>query len=180
MNDKEVIKKWFDENKISIAENQINKFLKHVELVREESKRMNLMSKKDLLRIIERHLLDSLHALTVYPFPSGASVADLGSGAGFPGIPIAIAHPDVTVFLVESRRLKSLFLKKVIDHLDLTNATVLHSRWENLTRKFDIVLTRAVYKQERLWQMVMPKLSPSGVLLYFAKYKSIRIIEKKS
>ena len=178
MDNRKIIKEWFYENKIPVTDVQIARFINYIELVKDESKRMNLMSKKDLPNIIERHLLDSLHALTVYPFPSGALVADFGSGAGFPGIPIAIACPDVNVTLIESRRLKSLFLKKVIDHLDLKNVKVFHSRLENLTVKFDIVLARAIYKQERLRQMVMPKLSPSGVLLYFAKYKSIKIIEK--
>jgi 16S rRNA (guanine527-N7)-methyltransferase len=178
MHDKDILKKWFDENEIFITWEQIDKLLRHVELVREASTRMNLISKKDIPKIIERHLLDSLHVLTVYPFYSGASVADLGSGAGFPGVPIAITRPDVTVALVESRRLKSLFLKRAIECLGISNATVFHNRWENLTRKFDIVLARAVYKQEYIRRMIMPKLSPSGVLLYFAKHKTIRIIEK--
>jgi 16S rRNA (guanine527-N7)-methyltransferase len=178
MHDKEIIKKWFDENEISITSEQIDKLLGHVELVREASTRMNLMSKNDLPKIIELHLLDSLHVLTVYPFHSGASVADFGSGAGFPGVPVAITRPDVTVALVESRRIKSLFLKKVVDRLGISNATVFHNRWENLTQKFDIVLARAVYKQENIRQLIMPKLSPSGVVLYFAKYKTVRIIRK--
>ena len=100
MHEKDILKKWFDENEMFITGEQIDKLLSHVELVREASTRMNLISKNDLPKIIERHLLDSLHVLTVYPFPSGVSVADLGSGAGFPGVPIAIVRPDVNLALV--------------------------------------------------------------------------------
>ena len=175
MNDEKTIKSWLNENDLILTESQTTDLRKYIGLIRESSIKMNLVSKNDLPNIIERHLLDSLHALTAYRFPEGAIVADLGSGAGFPGIPIAIARPDLHIDLIESRKLKSLFLKKVVETLDLPHVNVIHDRWENLNTLYDIVLARAVYKKEDLVKKVIPRLRPEGVLLHFVKYNSINI-----
>jgi 16S rRNA (guanine527-N7)-methyltransferase len=174
------IKTWCELKGLSISQSQLERFGQYLSMVREFSKKMNLVSKKDLPSLAERHLVDSLNALAAYEFPQGAIVADLGSGAGFPGIPIAIARPDLSITLIESRRLKCLFLEKVVSELALFNVIVVHSRWEKLSDKFDVILSRAVYPEPELLKIALLRLRPSGVLLYFEKYMKIKIIGNPS
>ncbi|MCP4583880.1 MAG: 16S rRNA (guanine(527)-N(7))-methyltransferase RsmG [candidate division Zixibacteria bacterium] len=176
MSDKDKVKTWLGKNRLNQSQAQIDNLLGYIDMIRETSSKMNLVSKNDLPQLIERHLLDSLHALTVYTIPPGSHIADLGSGAGFPGIPIAIARPDTQMDLVESRHRKCLFLGSVIDKLKLSNAKVIHDRWENRTNQYDIILARASLKEQDLITKALPKLNPGGVLLYFAKYNNIKII----
>ncbi len=176
MDDRTRIERWFNENNLSSSKRQINSYIQYIELIRETSAKMNLVSKGDLPQIIERHLLDSLHALTVYDFPMGANVADLGSGAGFPGIPIAIARPDLKMTLIESRRRKCLFLNNAIEKIGLQNTVVIHDRWENIDSTFDIIMVRAVFREEDIMKKVRACLGPTGVLLYFDKYNKIKIL----
>jgi 16S rRNA (guanine527-N7)-methyltransferase len=161
---------------MAVSQAQIDNLVIYIDMIREASSKMNLVSKNDLPQIIERHLLDSLHALTVYSIHPGSGVADLGSGAGFPGIPIAIARDDIQVDLIESRYRKSLFLQSVIDRLGLTNTTVIHDRWENIVNSYDVILARASLKEQDLQAKALPKLNPNGSLLYFAKYNNIKIL----
>jgi len=178
MNDKKLIEKWLAEKNLSLTGDQISALLEHIDLIKASSGRMNLVSKNDLPKLVERHLLDSLLVLTVYKFPPGATVADLGSGAGFPGVPVAIARPDLKIDLIESRQRKSLFLKKVVEKLKLINVQVVNKRWERIDKPYDIVLVRAVFNKEDLQKKVIPHLSPGGVLLHFAKYNNINVLKK--
>jgi len=178
MKDKELINNWLGEHNLSLSNSQIDTCLNYLEMIRDASDRMNLVSKNDLPNLIERHLLDCLYALTVYDIPHGAKVADLGSGAGLPGIPVAIARPDLQVYLIESRRMKSLFLRDVITRLNLANAIVIHDRWENQSLLYDVILARAVFKETELHAKVMPRISPHGVILYFAKFNDVKVLKK--
>jgi 16S rRNA (guanine527-N7)-methyltransferase len=178
VNDGEVIKSWFAEKNFHIDEAQIAKFLAYLDMIRQAAQRMNLVSKNDLPHIFERHLLDSLQALAVIEFPSYARVADLGSGAGFPGIPIAIARQDIDMTLIESRRLKALFLKSVCEKLNLENCSVRHDRWENINSVFDFILARAVYRESLLEKVALPKLNPGGAVVYYRKFNDIKILRK--
>jgi len=176
MNDKDKIKSWAAENNLDLVQTQIDNLLIYIDMIRETSSKMNLVSKNDLPQVIERHLLDSLHVLTVYRLKPDSHVADLGSGAGFPGIPVAIARPDIHLDLVESRHRKCLFLRSVIDKLGLANTGVIHNRWENNDSHYDVIMARASLKEQDLLTKALPRLNPDGVLLYFAKYNSIKII----
>jgi len=173
-----IIKHWLEENELKLSEWQINDLISYIELIRKTSGTMNLVSKNDLPQLIERHLLDSLYVLKTYDIPVGAKTADLGSGAGFPGIPVAIARPDIRMYLIESRHRKSLFLRRVISELGLANAIVINDRWENLDSTFDIILARAALKETDLIIKAIPHLNPDGALLYFAKYKTIKVLKK--
>jgi 16S rRNA (guanine527-N7)-methyltransferase len=174
--DNTLISQWFIERKLSISREHIDKLAAYIEMIREASKKMNLVSKNDLPNLVERHILDSLTALIIFEFPVGLRVADLGSGAGFPGIPIAIARPDIKMELIESRRLKALFLKSVVESLDLTNVSVIHDRWENQSDTYDIILARAVYSEKDLRKIALPRLKENGVLLYYEKLGNIKQI----
>jgi 16S rRNA (guanine527-N7)-methyltransferase len=176
--DKSLIAKWLGEQSLPISVEQIDKLILYLKMIRETSKKMNLVSKNDLPHLVERHLLDSLVALTVFEFAQGTHVADLGSGAGFPGIPIAIVRPDLRIELIESRRLKALFLKSVVDSLNLANVKVIHERWENLSGTFNIILARAVYSESDLRKWALPRLNDGGALLYYAKLGNIKIIQR--
>jgi len=178
MSDKAAIESWLAEKNLSVSLEQIDKLLAYLDLIREAAHRMNLISKNDLPHILKRHLLDSLLALAIFEFPPLARVADLGSGAGFPGIPIAIARQNIEMTLIESRRLKALFLKSVCDKLGLDNCTVTHDRWENVDSSFDMILVRAVYRETQLETAVLPKLNPEGALIYYRKFNDIKILRK--
>jgi len=178
MDEETIIKRWLKENELKLSEAQISDLLSYIELIRKTSGTMNLVSKNDLPQLIERHLLDSLYVLKAYDFPSGAKTADLGSGAGFPGIPVAIARPDIQMYIIESRYRKCLFLKQVVNELRLANAIVIHDRWENLDSTYDIILARASLKESDLIAKAIPRLNPDGALLYFAKHNNIKILKK--
>lgn len=177
MSDEVLINNWLDKNHLSLADSQINNLLEYANLIKESSKVMNLVSKKDLSILIERHLLDSLFALTAYDIPLNAKAADIGSGAGFPGIPIAIARPDISLDLIEPRRKRSLFLQKAIKCLNLKNVETIHDRWENINHSYDTVFVRAVFKEADLKKKVLSLLPPQSVLIYFAKYNNINILK---
>lgn len=150
--------------------------VRYLELIREASKKMNLVSSKDLELLVERHLFDSLNALVAVEIGPNSNCADLGSGAGFPGIPVAIARPDITIDLVESRRLKSLFLTKTINELKLENCKIIHGRWEEQSARYDYIFARAVYNENDLRKVALPRLNFKGALVYFDKFMKVKII----
>ncbi len=178
MDEEIIIRRWLKDNELVLSDGQVSDLIAYIELIRKSSGTMNLVSKNDLPQLIERHLLDSLYVLKLYNIPSGAKAADLGSGAGFPGIPIAIARPDIHMYLIESRHRKSLFLKNVVNQLKLANVIVIHDRWENLNLIYDIILARASLKETDLIDRAIPHLSHDGALLYFAKYNNIKVLKK--
>jgi 16S rRNA (guanine527-N7)-methyltransferase len=178
INDSELqqITTWCNSNLIQINDKQIGQMVRYLDLIREASKKMNLVSPKDLNSLIERHLLDSLHALVGIDIKPNSHCADLGSGAGFPGIPIAIVRPDIMIDLIESRRLKSLFLGKAANELHLENVKVVHGRWEEQTASYDFIFARAVYNESDLRKLALPRLKPEGRLVYFEKFMKLKVI----
>jgi 16S rRNA (guanine527-N7)-methyltransferase len=128
---------------LELDEAQVAKLTAHLDLMDEWGQRMNLTAIRERSQQVSKHLLDSL---TVVPWLRGQRVADIGSGAGFPGIPLAIVLPQVHFALVESTGKKCRFLEHVRDTLGLTNVEVVQSRAEAYRPqvKFDTVLARAV------------------------------------
>jgi 16S rRNA (guanine527-N7)-methyltransferase len=177
MDEVKEIKTWLATNELSLGDAQITSLLEYVDMIRSYTNEINLISKNDRDNIIDRHLLDSLLALKVYNFPHGAHVADVGSGAGFPGLPIAVARPDLHMYLIESRRRRCLFLSKVVNSLNLANVVIINDRWENLGLLYDIILSRAFVNEGEAEKILLPCLNPDGVVLYFAKYNQIKILK---
>jgi 16S rRNA (guanine527-N7)-methyltransferase len=129
---------------LDLDESQCAKMTAHLDLLDDWNTRMNLTAIRERPAQVTKHVLDSL---AVVPWLSGAKrVADVGSGAGFPGIPLAIALPGVHFALVESIGKKCRFLEHVRDELGLTNVEVVQSRAETCKPevRFDVVLARAV------------------------------------
>ena len=116
------------------------KLLAYLDLLAKWNRTYNLTAVRDREDMVSRHLLDSL---AVLPFVHGQNIADLGSGAGLPGIPLAIARQDIAVTLVESNGKKARFLREAIRSLPLTNVTVAQARVQDATGVFDTVTARA-------------------------------------
>lgn len=156
---------------LKVDDDQRQRFGLYVDLIIDWNQRINLISKKDLEIIVDRHLAECLSLLTMLEFPQNATILDLGSGAGFPGIPVKIVRSDLAMTFAESNRMKSLFLKKVIAELALTNSTVECNRAEAVTfqtkyhAKFEVVLARAVAPLTSLWQWSQNLIKPDGCLL---------------
>ncbi len=128
---------------------------------------MNLMSKAALGALGE-HILDSAAVVTVLD-SGGPRVGDLGSGAGFPGVVLAILRPDLQVSLVDARRSKVVFLKSVVRTLGLPNVEILHARLESLAGsvEFDLALSRALGSIEKTLEASLDLVSAGGRLMLF-------------
>ncbi len=145
---------------------QLAQLLAYERLLEERAVPMGLVARGDLGRIRVRHVLDSLRA--VPPLAKARDAYDLGSGAGLPGIAVAIARPDLLVRLVDSRRRRVAFLELVVAELRLSNAGVLGVRAETLSEPVDACLARAFADPARAWELAEPLLRQRGRLVYFA------------
>ena len=122
-----------------------------------------LIGPREVPRIWDRHIMNS--AVVVSRVPQDATVADIGTGAGLPGLVWAIARPDIHVTLVEPLLRRTVFLDQVVSDLGLDNVTVLRSRAEDVPGTFDVVTARAVAALDKLARWCMPLVRPGGVLL---------------
>lgn len=122
-----------------------------------------LIGPREVPRIWDRHVMNSV--VVVPRIPQGATVADIGSGAGLPGLVWAIARPDVHVSLVEPLLRRTTFLHETVEQLGLTNVDVVRSRAEDVRQTFDVVTARAVAALDKLGRWCMPLVSPDGVML---------------
>jgi len=149
---------------LELDEAQLARLVAHLDLLDEWSARMNLTAIRDRPSQLTKHLLDSL---TVQPYLRGARIADVGSGAGFPGIPLAIVEPHRHFTLIESTGKKCRFLEHVRDALELKNVAIVQSRAESYQpdMRFDTVLARAVGPVADLVKVAGPLVVGGGRLL---------------
>lgn len=155
---------------IFLDEDQIGKFDLYRKELLKWNEKTNLISEKSAQEIASRHFLDSLTAWQ-FIHKTDARIIDIGSGAGFPGIPLKIAIPALRLYLVETNRKKVSFLKHIVRLLKLTDTVVLHERVENLVMAgkwksfFDILISRAAFKLPEMlpWGAVL--LAPAGRLI---------------
>lgn len=122
-----------------------------------------LIGPREVPRLWDRHIMNS--AVVVPRLPQGARIADIGTGAGLPGLVWAIARPDLHVTLVEPLLRRTRFLDDVVDRLGLSNVVVVRGRAEEVTDTFDVVTARAVAALDKLGRWCMPLVAPGGVLL---------------
>ena len=128
------------------------------------NQKINLISKRDENRIVTRHFLESLGLLKQIDFPAWARVLDLGSGAGLPGIPLAIVRPDLHITLVEAKKKKTDFLQEISQKLTLDTIRVINNRMEEIAQKMqsiDIVVCRGVASLAKLYKWTRPCLEPT-------------------
>jgi len=140
---------------------------RYEQMLRSRAIPLGLIGGADRDRLWERHILDSLRG-TAAIRPNDADAYDLGSGAGLPGIPIAIARPGLRMRLVESRRNRAAFLELVVEQLGLEKVEVVAGRVEELTQPVDLCFARAFADALGAWKAAEPRLLPGGRLVYFA------------
>lgn len=127
-----------------LTEDQKQKFDALDKIYFDWNKKINVISRKDTTNFYERHVLHSLAISKVVKFKKGTKIMDIGTGGGFPGIPLAILFPECKFLLVDSIGKKIKVVDEVARELELSNVTGLHERAENVTDKFDFVVSRAV------------------------------------
>ncbi len=135
-----LILKYFPE----ITDEQKQQFEKLEQLYTEWNEKINVISRKDMDGLYEKHILHSLGIAKVMPFADGTKVVDVGTGGGFPGIPLAILFPEVSFTLIDSIGKKIKVVEAVSEGLGLKNVTAVHGRAEKLKEKFHFVVSRAV------------------------------------
>ena len=135
-----LILKYFPE----ITDERKQQFEKLEQLYTEWNEKINVISRKDMDGLYEKHILHSLGIAKVMPFADGTKVLDIGTGGGFPGIPLAILFPEVSFTLIDSIGKKIKVVEAVSEGLGLKNVTAVHGRAEKLKEKFHFVVSRAV------------------------------------
>lgn len=145
---------------------QVEQLGQFLALLKKWNDKFNLVSRRDMGRLVSRHLLDSL---TAAPLVRGSRVLDVGSGAGFPGIPLAVMQPRRQFILCDRLSRRARFLSTVARELGLVNVEVREADAAQLARAdgFDCAVSRAVATPQALWDMVAPLLNESGCLLVY-------------
>lgn len=150
---------------------QLQQFEQLPELYNYWNNQINVISRKDIDQLYERHVLHSLGIAKVMPFLPGENVLDVGTGGGFPGIPLAILFPETQFFLVDSIGKKIKVVQEVASALGLQNLKAAHLRAEQVDEKFDFVVSRAVTRLKEFYPWVKNKFSkeskntlPNGIL----------------
>ncbi|UNY97328.1 16S rRNA (guanine(527)-N(7))-methyltransferase RsmG [Zhouia spongiae] len=136
----ELILKYFPD----ITEEQLNRFDQLEGLYKDWNSKINVISRKDIDQLYERHVLHSLGIAKVQPFNSGAKILDVGTGGGFPGIPLAILFPETDFCLIDAIGKKIKVVQGVADSLGLKNVKAEHIRANKVKEEFDFIVSRAV------------------------------------
>ena len=170
-------------NKISVqfTDRQLEQFRMYYEMLVEKNKVMNLTGITEWDEVLEKHFLDSISLIRVIDLDKELTVMDMGTGAGFPGIPLKIAFPKLKVTLADSLNKRVLFLQEVIDALELKDIEAIHGRAEDLARdkryreNYDLSVSRAVANLSTLTEYCLPFVKLGG---QFISYKSGEIEEE--
>ena len=180
MNDYSYLKNVLSQWNFTLTDSQYEQFDLFYNLLIEKNKVMNLTAITDFDEVIVKHFADSLSICKVLPDEIN-TVCDLGTGAGFPGIPMAIAYPSIQFTLIDSLNKRIKFLQEVVDALGLTNVTLIHARAEEAGKnklyreQFDLVVSRAVANIATLSEYCLPLVKVGG---YFISFKSGNINEE--
>lgn len=153
MNDSSIISKYFPD----LHPEAVERLGRLGAIYGDWNQKVNLISRKDMDQFYIRHVLHSLTLMRFYDFHEAQQVMDLGTGGGFPGIPLAICFPETNFLLVDSIRKKIHVVEDVIDQLGLVNAAAQWTRAEEIDENFDMVVTRAVAKTAKLIQWTRKK-----------------------
>ncbi|MBN2029133.1 16S rRNA (guanine(527)-N(7))-methyltransferase RsmG [bacterium] len=168
----ELLRKTMIQSNIAVSEEMVGQFSRYRQLLILWNQKINLISRNDESRIVSKHFLESLGLVKVVLFPQGTTVLDLGTGAGFPGVPLKIIRPDIHMVLVESKKKKILFLKKLVEELGLTGVEVIPGRIEeigNTIKPVHFVVTRSVANLIQLVKWSKDCMRPQGGVLIAIK-----------
>ncbi len=175
MSKEKFIKERFDQEGISLTDDQASQFAMYYELLTETNKVMNLTAITQFEEVVEKHFLDSVMIIKHHDFSFIQSLIDVGTGAGFPGIPIKILYPQISITLLDSLNKRMIFLQKIVDNLKLSHINLVHGRAEDYGRnplfreKYDLCVSRAVANLSTLSEYCTPFVKVGG---FFVSYKS--------
>ena len=153
----EIIKKYFP----NISQLQIEQFNRLVPLYKEWNEKINVISRKDIDNLMLHHVLHSLAIAKFITFKDGTEILDVGTGGGFPGIPLAILFPNCQFTLVDSIGKKIKVVEGVAESLGLKNVKAFHERAENMDQEFEFIVSRAVTRLTPFYYWVKKKVSPN-------------------
>ena len=159
---------------IDLDQKTTEKFNDYEKLFLEKNSCINLISKNDAKFLFEKHIFDSLAIKLFFDNQEkikGKTLLDIGTGGGFPSIPIALLYDEINVFALDSIRKKITVIDEIKTDLDLKNLSTICDRVENISQKFDYITTRAVAPVKLILEYAIPKLNNGG---YFIAYKSQR------
>lgn len=164
---KNLLQNYIKDYKITLTENQYEQFQKYFELLAEWNEKMNLTAITDESGVALKHFADSLSLLNFVDIPQNSSLADVGTGAGFPGVVLKIARPDIKLTLIDSLNKRLVFLSEVCAQLGI-EAELIHSRAEDgardekLRESFDFAVSRAVARMNVLSEYCLPYVKVGG------------------
>lgn len=173
--------KDLEELHITLDEKKICQFMSYYELLMEWNRVMNLTAITDFDEVCKKHFIDSLSLVKAYEIKTPISIIDIGTGAGFPGIPLKIAFPNLKITLLDSLHKRVGFLQTVIENLKLENIEALHGRAEDFAKKeiyreqYDLCVSRAVSNLSTLSEYCIPYVKTGG---RFISYKSEKLTEE--
>lgn len=177
----DLMKKAALDVEMEFTEAQYEQFIKYMRLLQEWNEKINLTAITEDEEVVKKHFIDCIKAFKSDTIKNANTVIDVGTGAGFPGLPIAIMNPEVKVTLLDSLNKRINFLNLVVRELGLKNVTTIHSRAEDgarrpeLREKFDVATSRAVANMAVLSEFCMPYVKKEG---YFVALKGPSIDEE--
>ena len=177
----DLMKRAANEAGLELTELQYEQFIKYMRLLQEWNEKINLTAITDDEEVIKKHFIDCIKAFKSDAIKNAKTIIDVGTGAGFPGLPIAIMNPNVKVTLLDSLNKRINYLNTVVRELGLKNVTTIHSRAEDgarkpeLREKFDVATSRAVANMAVLSEYCMPYVKKDG---YFVALKGPSVDEE--
>lgn len=177
----EYLKSVFEKHGFPLTDQQAQQFQLYYEMLVEKNKVMNLTAITEYKEVVVKHFLDSVYLAKYENLSGNISVIDVGTGAGFPGIPLKIMFPEMKVVLLDSLNKRILFLREVIQALSLEKVEAIHARAEEIAKKaeyreqFDYCVSRAVANLNSLSEICLPFVKEGGS---FISYKSMKGMEE--